>query len=258
MPRCRPGAATAAALAAMATATACSHGTLAQTFDVKPPEVKGGYLELGLDNTIQSRRPGDNRSAHDQSLDWGVTDWWRLSGVVALESPVDGEFRVARTVVENLFVLGKLGASQARPEVGFGWFTAVEISTHPDTTNALIFGPIISVKRDQLSLTLNPFLEKTFGLNRVEGVALAYGWQAKYEVRPDFAIGIEGFGLIENLGDARGWEQQQHRIGPVVYAEIALTKDLKITPDIGVLFGLTDATPDVTFKFNIGVPLHQR
>lgn len=230
----------------------------AQTFDVKAPEVKGGYLELGLDNTIQSRRSGDNRGAHDQSLDWGVTDWWRLSGVVALENPVDGDFRVARTVVENLFVLGKIDGGRGSPAFGFGWFTAVEISTHPDLTNTLIFGPIMSVKRDRLSFTVNPFLEKTFGPNHTEGIALAYGWQAKYELRPDFAVGIEGFGLVDNLGNAPGWEQQQHRVGPVVYTEIALTRDLKITPDIGVLFGLTEATPDVTFKFNIGVPLHQR
>jgi hypothetical protein len=44
----------------------------------------------------------------------------------------------------------------------------------------------------------------------------------------------------------------------VVYAEIPLGRDFKIAPDIGVLFGLTRATPDVALKLNVGIPLHQQ
>jgi len=44
----------------------------------------------------------------------------------------------------------------------------------------------------------------------------------------------------------------------VIFAEIPLGRDFKITPDIGVLFGLTPATPNVALKLNIGVPLHQQ
>jgi len=44
----------------------------------------------------------------------------------------------------------------------------------------------------------------------------------------------------------------------VIFTEIALAKDFKITPDIGLLFGLTPATPDVALKLNVGIPLHQR
>jgi hypothetical protein len=45
---------------------------------------------------------------------------------------------------------------------------------------------------------------------------------------------------------------QEHRIGPAIFTEIALSKDLKITPDVGLLFGLTSSTPDVALKLNIG------
>lgn len=239
-----------------------STGAAGQTFDVKQLDVKQGSLELGLDNTVHRGVPRDrgadvNRSAHDQSLDYGLRDWWRLSGVLKVENPQDVDFRIARTAVENLFVLRTI--DDKRPHgVGFGWFTAVEASLHPDTTNSLIFGPIVTLKADKLSLTANPFLERTFGRNHVEGLALAYGWNAKYEVREGFAIGVEGFGLIEHLGNAPPWSDQEHRIGPAIFTEIALTKDFKITPDIGLLFGLTPATPDVAIKLNIGIPLHRR
>ena len=239
-----------------------STGAAGQTLDVKQLDVRQGSLELGLDNTLHRSVPRDrgtdvNRSAHDQSLDYGLRDWWRLSGALNVENPQDVDFRIARTAVENLFVLRAI--DDKRPHgVGFGWFTAVEASLHPDTTNSLIFGPIVTLKADKLSLTANPFVEKTFGRNHVEGLALAYGWNAKYEVREGFAIGVEGFGLIENLGYAPPWSEQEHRIGPAIFTEIALTKDFKITPDIGLLFGLTPATPDVAIKLNIGIPLHQR
>lgn len=165
--------------------------------------------------------------------------------------------RIAKTAVENLVVLRPI--DDKRPhDVGLGWFTAVEASVHRDTTNSLIFGPIATVKADAFTVTANPFLEKTFGRNHVEGIALNYGWQAKYEVRNGFAIGIEGFGVVENLGNAPRWSDQEHRVGPAIFTEIAVTKDLTIAPDIGLLFGMTQATPDVALKLNVGIPLQQR
>jgi len=116
----------------------------------------------------------------------------------------------------------------------------------------------MTLAANKLSLTANPFLEKTFGRNRVEGIALNYGWHAKYELRSGFAVGVEAFGVVENLADPPPWSAQEHRIGPAIFIEIELTKDFKITPDIGVFFGLTPATPDVAIKLNVGIPLARR
>ena len=233
-----------------------------QTFDVKQPEAKQGNLELGSDNSVHWGVPRDrgadvNQGAHDLSLDYGVTDWWRLSGVVKLENPQDAQLRIAKVAIENLLVLKPVDDKRPR-DIGLGWFAAMEASVHPDTTNSLVFGPIVTLKSDKVSVTLNPFFEKTFGRNRVEGIALNYGWNVKYEVRSDLAVGVEGFGLIENLGDPLPWSEQEHRIGPAVFTEIALADNFKITPDVGLFFGLTRATPDVTLKFNVGIPLQQR
>ena len=228
----------------------------AQTFDVKQLDVTQGALELGLDNTVQGgiKRRDDNRSAHDQSLDYGVTNWWRLSGVIKLENPIDEDFRIARTSVENIWVLRPTPKDGG---VGFGWFTSVEASTDRATTNSSQFGPIITVEVDKVTVTANPFFEKTFGRNREEGIALNYGWNAKYKLNDNLAIGAEGFGLIENLGDSQAASGQQHRLGPALFASIKLAEDFTITPDIGLYFGLTEATPRLTLKFNVGVPLSQ-
>ena len=231
----------------------------AQTFDVKPVEVTKGALDLGLDNTFHRGVPHDrgadiNRSAHDQSLDYGLFAWWRISAVLKLENVEEDHFKASRVALENLFVLKPID-DKRRLDVGLGWFTAVGASIHHDTTNALVFGPIVAMKLDKLVVTANPFLERTFGRNHIEGIALNYGWNAKYEIREGFAIGIEGYGLVENLGSPPPWRDQEHRIGPAIFTELTLGNGLKIAPDLGLLFGLTHATPDVALKLNIGIPL---
>ena len=231
----------------------------AQTFDVKQLEVKKGELELGLDNTFHKGVPHDrgsdvNRRANEQSLDYGLRDWWRISGVLKFEKPEEDEQRLARFAVENLFVLRPI------PEpggFGLGWFQSLEASTHRDTTNATLFGPIFAYKAHKLTLSANPFFEKTFGRNHIDGVALSYGWQIKYDIRDGLAVGVEGYGLVENIAHAPPWQDQEHRIGPVVYTELALGPDVKIAPDFGLLFGMTRATPDVAEKLNIGIPLYK-
>jgi hypothetical protein len=228
----------------------------AQTFEVKQLDVKQGSLDLGLDNSVQGgvRRRDDERSAHDQSLDYGVTNWWRLSGVLKLENPLQEDFRVARTSVENIWVFRGVPKEGG---IGLGWFTTVEASTDPATTNSSQFGPIIQLEKDKFSFTANPFFEKTFGRNRKPGIALNYGWNAKYKLNDNLSVGVEGFGLVEDLGEASALAEQQHRIGPALFASIKLAEHLTITPDIGLFFGLTEATPSLTLKFNVGVPLSE-
>ena len=226
----------------------------AQTFDVKNLDITQGSFEIGFDNSIMSRpSPAQNRSAQDQSIDYGLREWWRLSAVMKLEDPAGHDLQASRVALESIFVLRPMKPERLR-DVGIGLFAALEGAIHEDTTNALVVGPIVTARWEAITFAFNPFLEQTFGRNRAEGIALSYGWQAKYDVRQGLAIGIEGFGLIDNLAHAAGFADQEHRIGPVVYAEISLW-GLKLTPDIGMLFGLTPSTPDATIKINVGIPL---
>jgi hypothetical protein len=240
----------------LTTAASCAS---AQTFDVKDTEIKKG-LEFGTSNTFQSGLPSDggaNRSAHDKSLDYGVTERWRLSAVAKIERPEDADFRFAALGAESLFVFKPLD-DKKNVDVGYGWFVGVQAGTHNESQNNVQFGPVLSFKADKLSINANPFFEKTFGRNRVDGVALSYGWNAKYELTKTFSIGVEGFGVVENIGHGTPIDEQQHRIGPAIFTEIEIHKDYSITPDLGILFGLTKGTPDVAIKLNVGIPLHKQ
>jgi hypothetical protein len=240
-------------------ATAAASAVSAQTFDVKDLEFKAGELEFGTSNTLQSGLPRDggaNRSAHDKSLDYGVTDRWRLSGIAKFERPDGERMRFAALGVENLFVLKPIDDTRTH-DVGLGWFVGTQFSTNEETQNNVQFGPVVSFKLDKISVNANPFLEKTFGRNKIDGIAFAYGWNAKYELTKIVSVGIEGFGTVEDIGRGTPMNEQQHRIGPAVFTEIEIAKDYSITPDLGILFGLTKGTPDVAVKLNVGVPLYK-
>jgi hypothetical protein len=226
-----------------------------QSFEIKDLHIEKGGTDIDLDNAVFSGRAGNagNRSGHEQKVNYGVTDWWRLTAAVDWENPVGGDLRATHLGIENIFLLR---AMKQKHDIGLGLFVALEASIHDEHTNAFVFGPIVTVKWDKLMWTFNPFLEQTFGRNREDGIALDYAWQAKYELHEGLAVGVEGYGLVENLGDPPRLAEQQHRVGPVLYGEVEVAKNFKIAPSIGVLFGLTSATADVALKLNVDIHLH--
>jgi len=94
----------------------------------------------------------------------------------------------------------------------------------------------------------------------------------RYDFSHEFGIGVEAYGEVEDLGDAPPLDQQEHRLGPVIYwspgdnhsgvhtehhglkDEGAVGADTShMSAAFGVLFGLTDVTNDVTLKWDLEV-----
>jgi hypothetical protein len=82
---------------------------------------------------------------------------------------------------------------------------------------------------------------------------------------------VEAFGEIENIENVRSFNEEQLRLGPVVYFDLISNEEKsikddddddkmggshgpeKVTSALGVLFGASDATPDVTLKWDLEV-----
>jgi len=110
----------------------------------------------------------------------------------------------------------------------------------------LPFGPWIN--------TANLLLEQQFGDDRESGAtAFGYAWQSLLPVTADLGVGFEAFGEIEQFAtDPPELSEQEHRIGPVGHFATGLG-DLELSLAAGFLFGLTDETPDRTFKFDVEI-----
>jgi hypothetical protein len=225
---------------------------------------------------------GRVRAAHEIALHAGVTDFWMTKLALGLEKEAGGDYAATTIASENVFRFGP-----ARPDmVDFAWFTSISASIEGDSPHAFAFGPIISLDRGPVTLVLNPFFEKTFGRNREDGIAFSYGWRATYELSERLHVGLEGYGEIDNIGNAPPGTEQVHRVGPVLYighlhgaakhaprnhethasanerdheahprltqGDIGGSRDMEWHAEIGILFGITEATPDAALKLNIG------
>lgn len=242
---------------AVVLATSAGAAAVAGTFEVKTPDITQGQTSFSWNSAGQSRFPVNadpTRYSTEFDLGYSPTSWFFIGGKLNLDQTVDEAWRVSTAGAEMQLRFGK-----AQPGFDFGWYSGVDVRIGNEDTNTFTFGPIIQFGDDKASLTLNPFLQQTFGINRDDGIAFAYGAMAKREIGQGAAIGIEAYGVITDLGHGTPIAFQEHRIGPVLYleSEIGPKRDgreaAKATLDIGMFFGLTEATAGLTGKVKFGV-----
>jgi hypothetical protein len=222
----------------------------ADVFSVDEPEAVKGEQEIEVNGAVQNGLPVNAdpvRYSMEVEYTYGVTKWLSLSPLVDFDKPDGDSFDATVAGLESVWFPVEVGKL-----LTFAWFTEVEGAVHHDETNSTTFGPIVQFGHDKASLILNPYFEKSFGKNHEEGIEFNYQWQAKARMTERLALGIEGFGVIPDIGNSPGIDFQEHRIGPVIYyeKELAGEKERTFAIDAGVLFGLTEATSKVTGKVN--------
>ena len=224
--------------------------TAASAQNIAEPEVVKGQTKLETFHQFQSGFnggvAGDTREFHSLNYTHGLTDFWQIKAFLGLERPDSDNYEATVMVWENTFEI--LNAKKAGG-IGYAWFTGIAVGLDGEQTNAVVLGPIVRIGAGPTSLVLNPFLEQTFGKNREEGIGFLYGWQLKHQLRTGLWLGIEGFGNIPDIAGEGGPER--HRIGPLLTYEIEIGDKRTLTFETGVLFGLTDATPDTAVKAQI-------
>ncbi len=258
-----------------AAALALPAAAIAGTFDVKGPDVARGETEIGANSSFFRGFPENAerlRLSWELGLSYGVTDWLKLGAKINFDKPLDDDHQASTAGIEAQFSLKKFDQG-----FGLGWYGGMDFALINGDPNVMTFGPILQFGNDKTTLAINPFLQREFGDNPAPGIAFSYAWQVKHQVREGFAVGIEGFGAIPDIGHSPSTAFQEHRIGPVLYFErelnghggngkMASIKDMKggngggdngnsgakFFMETGVLFGLTEATQDVTLKVKGG------
>src|SRR5262245_22359781 len=129
----------------------------------------------------------------------------------------------------------------------------------------LIYGPLARLVLGRNSATINGFFSSPIGPDaNAHDVGLKINWQARRELSKVVGFGVEGYSGIDDLAHAGSFEDQLHRLGPVLYLDLRGRDAKETNYDVeaeprqsgsirvatGVLFGLTEATSDVTFKLD--------
>ena len=78
--------------------------------------------------------------------------------------------------------------------------------------------------------------------------------RSKHEFGERWALEVEGFSEIEDLAHAGSFDDQSHRLGPVAYYEFPHAEGRPEWKAVGgILFGVSDAVSDLTYKFDLEV-----
>jgi hypothetical protein len=219
-------------------------------FYVRSPDVEKGKLKLEEHGAIYSG-PGEEerrRQSHEVEAKYGFTDRW--------EGIAEGVVRqgIGESLKPHRFELGaNTRSSSASDGLGLAFRSLYEFALQDGDPDEILFGPLAKYVWGYDSLTINTFFIGQLGNNRdIDSLELKINWRLKHEFNEKLGLGVEGYSEIEDLSHAGTFDDQKHRVGPVAYLEFG-GHESRWEFAAGALFGMSDATSDVTSKFDAEV-----
>lgn len=183
--------------------------------------------------------------SHSIEIEYGVTDRWTIAGYVDFEQPSGEDFKYIqwRTVFSRyrFFEKGERFFDTAvyfeyiLPDPGYQGKAKEKFETR------------IILEKDlgAAAIVFNPKLEKVLsGAGVEEGLEFEYGLSLYYKLRPNFKPGLEAYGSMGELVNFKSPEKQKHYLVPAVKWKVIK----HLSWNIGVAFGLTDASDDIVIK----------
>jgi hypothetical protein len=216
-------------------------------FYVRSPEVEKGVLKFEEHGAVYSG-PGQDerlRQSHDVEGKYGFTD--RFEGILEgfFDQDVGGSLTARQLEIGGQYEL----VQREGDGLGVAFRGIYEFGLQNGDPDEILFGPLAKYVWGPDSATINAFFIGQVGNNvDIDSLEMMVNWRLKHEFGETFALGVEGYSQIEDLAHAGTFDEQKHRLGPVAYFEF---KDFLPRWEFagGTLFGLSEATSDVTFKF---------
>ena len=236
-------------------------------FYVRQPDIEKGESEVEEHGAVYSG-PGEDenlRQSHEVEFKHGFTDRWELIVEGFFEQPI-GENLEAKE-----FEIGGQYELIEREGDGLGLAFRTIYEATKDGADEILFGPLVRYVKGRNSTTLNTFFVGQLGDEaEIDSLEFQYNWQFAHTLSHRVALGVEAFGEIEDLSHPGSFNDQLHRAGPVIYlnfgeeeegyaaekreSEETEHEQKSEAPELkmaaGILFGLSDATSDLTFKFD--------
>ena len=246
-------------------------------FEIQESQVEKGEVELEYRGAVHWGFPEDSsgaeqgalaeedeaeflRQSHDLELQYGLTERWLFSTTLSADEPLDADFNVSSVELGLQYEI----VQREGNGIGLAFQTEYGFGTRGGDPDEYGFGPIVELASGNLLLTLNPLFTGQVGDNRqTDSLGFEYGWRAEYDFAKHWGIGVEMFGQIEDLSNAGSFDDQTHSLGPTLFynpgedegakgdddEKVAEAAAMELSLNVGVQFGLTDATSDTALKF---------
>jgi hypothetical protein len=240
---------TAAALAGFPTAALAD-------FKVHTPDAETGEFEIEhVGSYGMAGSPDfDNEQSFVGELGYGVNNWWHTE----LEFENDREpgpgnhLKFDQMTWENQFQFGERGENWL--DSGFFWeYGHGMLAGTPDETT---FGPTLRKEIGPTINTVNLFLEKDLGPFADGHWIFSYAWETRIATGTIVEPGFQAYGTPGALGNLLPVNQQDHRIGPQLFANLSGVGPGSLKMNGGILFGLTPGAPRRTLRWQLEYEIH--
>lgn len=219
------------------------------------PTVEYRELEFEHNGLLEFGPKGsgfDHAQSYTNEIGYGVLPWWRIEAEGEMASGAGQQLYWTANTMENVFQLTEPGEY----ELNLGFFAEYSQSTLHGVANSITAGPIIQKELsdtfgvDSLH-TLNVFFAHDLGHDSTRATGLDISWQSVIRWKPLIAPGFEYYGIIDDIGHAGSFDQQQHLIGPVLTGDYNMAPYGEIRYQVGYLFGLTPASPRGAIRWRL-------
>jgi hypothetical protein len=222
-------------------------------FYVRSPEVDKGEAEIEEHGAFYSGPGEDERltQSHELGGEYGITERFEVNLEGVFEQPIGEDFEAKKIELGGQYEIIQ------REGDGFGlaFRTLYEFALLGGSPDEILFGPLAKFVRGGDSATINTFFVGQVGDHvEIDSLELKVNWRLKHELGERWALGVEGYSEIEDLAHAGSFDEQAHRLGPVAYYEFPQAEGRPEWKAAGgVLFGVSDAVSDLTYKFDLEV-----
>lgn len=183
--------------------------------------------------------------AHTFEIEYGVTDRWTIAGYADFEQPSGEnlEYIQWRGVVARYRFFEK-GERFFDPAIYLEYYFPDPAYTG-EAKERIEARLILEKQIGATVLRLNPKVEKVLsGPDVEEGLEFEYGASLYMNLTPQVRPGIEIYGGIGEFANFKSSDDQQHYVVPAVTWKLLPN----VSWNLGVAFGLTDASDDVVVK----------
>jgi hypothetical protein len=213
---------------------------------VSTPAVEYGEREIDFKYGISTKKDEPSAQAASLGFGYGPTEWWftefYLKG--AREGP-RSTFDAFEW--ENKFQLTETG----RYPVDVGLLAEFELPHDRAEGNEFVLGPLFQTEFGRVQLNFNPLFANISRAVDGNGTYLRYQWQVRYRWREALDFGAQGFGEMGRVDHLDPTRLQNHRLGPALFGKFHVGDRQAIVYNAALLFGVTDAAPDATFRLQV-------
>lgn len=224
-----------------------SHAGPAST--VHTLNIEHGETEIELSGGTYNDNSNDidNERAAELEIGYGVTSWWFSGAETEWGRDTNENTTYEGFALINIFRFSEPGEYW----VDMGLFSELGFPDESQEPNTIEIGPMFQKEIGNTVSNLNVIFVRDYDSNAEHETEFEYEYQTRWLGNKKLEFGVQAFGEFGEVEDTNSIGDQEHKIGPAIFGEVAAGERNKIKYNAALLAGLTNNTPDETLRFTV-------